>query len=179
MQSCIHSLSRTSRKLSTLQCFQHQWEKTSKSFVALLRAWLSICSCLSSTLCTRKVLWWLFFSFCREEHGSISLLYRRSSHPSCNLSSLGRRSSGMSTQLLSPPLPILLLLLFSFLLFSNFTNSFSPPLFSQSFHPPPPSSILVDPLTPPTLLPFSDHSTFLVHSYAQTSLLSLLEHSDV
>ena len=102
--------------------------------------------------CTRKVLWWLFFSFCREEHGSISLLYRRSSRPSCNLSSLGRRSSGMSTQLLSPPLPNLLLLLF---LFSSFS---SPPILQTAL-----------------LLHFSPNPFTLFHLPQSLSTLQLLQ----
>ena len=48
----------------------------------------------------------VFLSFCREEPGSTSLLYRKNSRLSCILSSLGRRFSGRTTQLLSPPHPI-------------------------------------------------------------------------
>ena len=95
----------------------------------------------------------IVFLSCREEPGSTSLLYRKNSRLSCILSSLGRRFSGRTTQLLSPPHPILLLLF----LFSPFPFSFLFPslLFSLLlyFPPnplPPTSSILLNPPTPPT-----------------------------
>ena len=98
---------------------------------SFLRAWPKYL--FLSVLYIKGSLVIVFLSFCREEPGSTSLLYRKNSRLSCILSSLGRRFSGRTTQLLSPPHPILLLLF----LFSPFPFSFLFPslLFSPSYSP--------------------------------------------
>ena len=143
---------------------------------SFLRAWPKYL--FLSVLYIKGSLVIVFLSFYREEPGSTSLLYRKNSRLSCILSSLGRRFSGRTTQLLSPPRPFLLLLF----LFSPFPVSFLFPslLFSLLLYfppnppTPPPShtSTLphLQPPTPPTLP--SDHSTSLVCSCAQMSSLS-------
>ena len=109
--------------------------KTSRSFVPLF-SMLGLSTYLFlSVLYIKGSLVIVFLSFCREEPGSTSLLYRKNSRLSCILSSLGRRFSGRTTQLLSPPHPILFLLF----LFSSFPFSFLFPslLFSLLLYFPP------------------------------------------
>ena len=128
MQSRVHSLSLTSRKLSTLQCFQHQWEKTSKSFLALLTSYLFLSvlyivheeGSLVIVFLLLQGRAWFHLSLVQKKLSSFmqSLLSRQEVLRYEYTASLPSSSHPPST---SFPL-------FSFLLSSNFTNSSSPPI---------------------------------------------------